>query len=86
MKDRRVRRMFTLALCLAALAAPFHSRSQETPAPSVIKVLVLVDGYQVSGPLAGLVPITAGDVYSRAVVDQAVKAVYRTGLFSDVRV
>jgi outer membrane protein assembly complex protein YaeT len=76
----------TVLGALVLLAAPVLGSAQETALPAVSKVFVLVDGRPARGSLADLIPIKAGDVFSAAGVDRVVKQVYRTGLFSDVRV
>ncbi len=71
---------------MIALAAGASAFAQEPSGPVLAKVEVVVDGLPAPAPIAGLVALKAGDAYSRMAVDQAVKAVFRTGLFSDVRV
>ncbi len=52
----------------------------------VVKVAVEADGKPAEQGLLDLIPIKPGDPYSPQLVDQAVKQIYRTGLFADVRV
>jgi outer membrane protein insertion porin family len=86
----RARRTLLTARVLGALAliaAPVLGLAQdEAASPVVSKVAVLVDGRPARGPLADLVPVKPGDPFSPAAVDRVVKQVFRTGLFSDVRV
>ncbi|HMA53167.1 MAG TPA: POTRA domain-containing protein, partial [Acidobacteriota bacterium] len=50
------------------------------------RVVVRVDGRPGEAGLLDLVPIKPGDAFSPRLVDQAVKQIFRTGLFADVRV
>jgi len=76
-----------LALFGALLAAAVAWLPAQPAAPPVVgKIVVLVDGSPAAGDLAGLVSIEPGDVFSRVIVDRAVKAVFKTGLFADVSV
>lgn len=52
----------------------------------VAKVAVEADGKPAEKGLLDLIPILPGDPYSPRLVDQAVKQIFRTGLFADVQV
>ncbi len=80
------RSMLIVLAIMAAIALPICARAQDAEPPEVVKVTVLVDGAPAPAELAELVPLKAGGPYSLAAVDLAVKALYRSGLFSDVRV
>jgi outer membrane protein insertion porin family len=71
---------------LALIAGPDPARGQEAAGPAVIRVAVDVDGRPGEAGLLDLIPIRVGDAYSPRLVDQAVKQIFRTGLFADVRV
>ncbi|MGD1008938.1 MAG: POTRA domain-containing protein [Candidatus Aminicenantales bacterium] len=71
---------------LALLAAPPRGLSQDSALPVISKVIVRVDGRLARKALADLVPFKPGDTYSPAGIDRVVKQVYKTGLFSDIRV
>ena len=74
-----------LALALAlAVAGGQALAAQETIV--VGRVIVRVDGQPGEAGLLDLIPIKPGDVFSPRLVDQAVKQIFRTGLFADVRV
>jgi len=80
---------FAWALMAAALASasPARGPAREAPAAAVLsKVVVQVDGQLAAGSLAELIPLKPGDPFSPAGVDRVVKQVFKTGLFSDVRV
>ena len=61
-------------------------RAQDTGPAVVAKVVVEADGKPAEKGLLDLIPILPGDLYSPRLVDQAVKQIFRTGLFADVRV
>jgi outer membrane protein assembly complex protein YaeT len=61
-------------------------RAQVAGAAVVAKVSVEADGMPAEKGLLDLIPIKPGDPYSPRLVDQAVKQLFRTGLFADVRV
>ncbi|MGB8959293.1 MAG: POTRA domain-containing protein [Candidatus Aminicenantales bacterium] len=74
-----------LALALAlAVAGGQVLAAQETVV--VGRIVVRVDGQPGEAGLLDLIPIKPGDVFSPRLVDQAVKQIFRTGLFADVRV
>ncbi len=74
-----------LALVLAlAIAGGQALAAQETVV--VGRIVVRVDGQPGEAGLLDLVPIQPGDSFSPRLVDQAVKQIFRTGLFADVRV
>lgn len=80
-----------LALALAFLAAggAVSAAPQEAPAPAaatVGRIILIVDGEPGDPGLLDLVPFRTGDAFSPRLVDQAVKQIFRTGLFADVRV
>jgi outer membrane protein assembly complex protein YaeT len=77
------------ALALAAvlaLAGVRTARAQDAGPAVVAKVAVEADGKPAEKGLLDLIPIQVGDPYSPRLVDQAVKQIFRTGLFADVRV
>ena len=77
--------VLALAAC-ALLAGPGPVRAQDAAGPTVVRVAVDVDGLPGEAGLLDLIPIRPGDAYSPRLVDQAVKQIFRTGLFADVRV
>ena len=74
---------FAAILVLAVVPAV---RAQDAGAGVVVKVAVEADGKPAEKGLLDLIPIKPGDPYSPQLVDQAVKQIFRTGLFADVRV
>jgi outer membrane protein assembly complex protein YaeT len=78
------------AVCLlsaaAFLAGLLRAAPQEGGLPVVAKVEVRVDGRPAEAGLLGLIPLRPGDPYTPRLVDQAVKQIFRTGLFADVQV
>jgi len=55
-------------------------------APVIDRVVVRVDGRPGEAGLLDLIPLRPGDAFSARLVDQAVKQIFRTGLFADIRV
>jgi len=86
-RERRPRAGAVLALAaVIALAGARTVRAQDAGPAVVAKVAVEVDGKPAEKGLFDLIPILPGDPYSPRLVDQAVKQIFRTGLFADVRV
>ena len=84
-RRRTGRTWAVLALALAlAVAGGQALAAQETVV--VGRIVVRVDGQPGEAGLLDLIPIKPGDVFSPRLVDQAVKQIFRTGLFADVRV
>jgi outer membrane protein assembly complex protein YaeT len=75
--------ILVLALALAAAGARTLGAQE---APLVARIVVRVDGQPGEAGLLDLIPIKPGDSFSPRLVDQAVKQIFRTGLFADVRV
>jgi len=76
-----------LALAVALLFfGPRPLRAQEAGPAVVGRVVVEVDGQPGEPGLIDLIPIRPGDPFSPRLVDHAVKQIFRTGLFADVRV
>lgn len=89
--ESRVRARLAAALVLALVLAPAAPArgvgpAQDAPADIVERVVVEVDGRPGDAGLLDLIPIRPGDPLEPRLVDQAVKQIFRTGLFSDVRV
>jgi len=72
-----------LAVLLTAALAPGLAAQEGAVVSAVI---VRVDGEPGDAGLLELIPLKPGDLYSARLIDQAVKQIYRTGLFADVRV
>jgi outer membrane protein insertion porin family len=83
-----VGRAGVLSALVLLLAVPRAGAVQvrEDAAPVVARISVEVDGGPGEAGLLDLVPIKPGDLYSPRLVDQAVKQIFATGLFADVRV
>jgi len=76
-----------LALCALVLLAGARPAGGQSPAvPVVVRVAVEVEGRPAEAGLLDLIPIKPGEPYAPRLVDQAVKQIFRTGLFADVRV
>ncbi|MEW5900457.1 MAG: POTRA domain-containing protein [Acidobacteriota bacterium] len=60
--------------------------SQQEGAATIGSIEMLVDGQPDPGELARLIPLREGEAYSLRAVDQSVKQIYSTGLFSSVEV
>jgi len=89
--ESRLRAGPAAALVLALILAPSaRARGaalvQDAPADIVERVVVEVDGRPGEAGLLDLIPIRPGDPLEPRLVDQAVKQIFRTGLFADVRV
>ena len=81
--------MRPLAVCLGALVLICCSPrllSGQSPAPLVSEVTVWVDGLPAPENIAGLISIRPGDPFSLKNVSACIKQMYKTGLFSDIRV
>ena len=74
-----------LVLALVLAAAGVRALAAQE-AVVVARVVVRVDGRPGEAGLLDLIPIRPGDSFSPRLVDQAVKQIFRTGLFADVRV
>ncbi|HOW85029.1 MAG TPA: POTRA domain-containing protein [Candidatus Aminicenantes bacterium] len=73
--------VLTLAVLLAAFAPAVLAQDDAV----VERIVVRVDGRPGEAGLLGLIPIKPGDAFSARLVDQAVKQIFKTGLFADVR-
>jgi len=69
-----------------ALSGARNLPAQDAGAAVVVRVIVEVDGRPGEPGLLDLIPIRPGDPFSPRLVDQAVKQIFRTGLFADIRV
>jgi len=88
--DMKRKRRFYINVCLFVLffsIKPFpiicQDRVENRPINSV---LVLIDGESKEGEWGELIPITPGDVFSLKAIRDAVKNIYKSGLFADVQV
>jgi outer membrane protein insertion porin family len=78
-------RAVLLALLLAAAPGLSAGRPAEDP-PPIGGILVQVDGAPAGPEITALIPISSGEPYSLKKIDNTIKQVYKTGLFSDVQV
>ncbi len=87
-RARRTGPVLALAavLALAGLRTGAAQDVAARDAAVVERVIVRVDGQPGGAGLLDLIPIRPGDAFSPRLVDQAVKQIFRTGLFADVRV
>jgi len=85
-RARRAAAVLALAFVLAAPRGAGFARAQDVPPPVVDRVVVEVDGQPGEAGLLDLIPIRPGDPLEPRLVDQAVKQIFRTGIFADVRV
>ncbi len=83
MRPRLSRPAAILFLLGSALSAAAGSAAVEEV---IAGVNVLVDGTEAPPEIRGLVSIKAGDLLSLSQVDNSLVQLYRTGLFSDVRI
>jgi len=88
-RSRRAGALPALAVLLVLSAAALLP-AQDAPAQAagaiVDLIVIRVDGRPGDPGLLDLVPIRPGDAFSARLVDQAVKQMFRTGLFADVQV
>jgi outer membrane protein insertion porin family len=70
----------------AVLAAACAWAAAGAEFPTLTAVAVFVDGRPADADLAALVPLVPGQPYSLKRVDDAVRLLYRTGLFADIQV
>ena len=82
-RARRAARLLALALVLAWAGAQAGAAQD---AAVVDRIVVRVDGRPGEAGLLDLIPLRPGDAFSPRLVDQAVKQIFSTGLFADVRV
>jgi outer membrane protein insertion porin family len=82
-RARRAARLLALALVLAWAGAQAGAAQD---AAVVDRIAVRVDGRPGEAGLLDLIPLRPGDAFSPRLVDQAVKQIFSTGLFADVRV
>jgi len=74
-------------LCLLGLCMPLPSRAGQERNQAVIRsVSVLVDGQPASPEMRELVPVKKGDPFSLKGISDSIRKIYKSGLFSDVRV
>ena len=88
-RPRRGRRARAAAAVLAGFLAwgGVRTAAAQEPAAAVVeRVAVEVDGRPGEPGLLDLIPIRPGDALSARLIDRAVKQIYATGLFADVRV
>lgn len=89
--DMKRKRRFSISLCFFVFffffLKPFPIISQDKVENRPIKsVFVLIDGESKEGKLEELIPINPGDIFSLKSIRDAVKYIYKSGLFSDVQV
>lgn len=83
---RKVPRMIWIVLLLAAFPAVAFPVLQESGQPVIENVFIRADGQAGEQNLEELISIRRGEPYSLKKIDQSVKQIYQTGLFSDIRV
>ncbi len=66
--------------------AAFASGRTTPPAERIAAVAVLVDGRPADADFVQLVPLRAGQDFSPRIADEALRQLYRTGLFADIRI
>lgn len=87
-RPRRAAARAGTVLALAALLVASSGAGARAAQEGVVvdRVIVRVDGEPGEAGLLELIPIRPGDAFSARLVDQAVKQIFKTGLFADVRV
>ncbi|MEN6561872.1 MAG: POTRA domain-containing protein [Acidobacteriota bacterium] len=85
-RPRRAAALAAAGLALAVLLAAAGAAAPVQEGVVVDRVVVRVDGRPGEAGLLELIPIRPGDAFSPRLVDQAVKQIFRAGLFADVRV
>ncbi|MGB8952324.1 MAG: POTRA domain-containing protein [Candidatus Aminicenantales bacterium] len=75
-----------LIFLLCVLSGYALSLSEGSPLPTVRKVSVLVDGDPAPQEWRELISIQEGDAYSLKKLDDILKQIYKTGLFSDIQI
>jgi outer membrane protein insertion porin family len=78
--------ILALVLAWAGGSALAAQEVPQTAAPTVGRIVVRVDGRPGEPGLLDLIPFRTGDPYEPRLVDQAVKQIFKTGLFADIRV
>lgn len=79
-------RAILLALLLAAAPVASAQAPENAVVPIIAGVSVKVDGGPGGADIENLITISAGDPYSPKRIDTALRLIYQTGLFSDVRI
>jgi outer membrane protein assembly complex protein YaeT len=84
----RVRRAAAALALISALGlAPRGAAAGQAAGQAVIdRIVVEVDGRPGREGLFDLIPLKPGDLFQPSLIDLAVKQIFRTGLFADVRV
>lgn len=77
---------FVFLVCCLALPGVSLSFSEKTDSPAVSKVSVIVEGEGSQKNFQELIPIKEGELFSLKKLDDTLKQIYKTGLFSDVQV
>jgi len=83
---RRAGQLVAVLALAAALASAGVPDLASQDGAVIGRVVVRVDGQPGEAGLLGLIPIQPGDRFSARAVDQAVKQIFSTGLFADIRV
>lgn len=74
-------------MVLAIVLASAGAGALAAQVPAVVdSIVVRVDGHPGEAGLLDLIPLRPGDAFSPRLIDQAVKQIFSTGLFADVRV
>ena len=73
-----------LFICLL-LTLSFFAAAREDDV-LVLSVSAVIDGTAADEEMMDLIPVKAGDVFSRKAVGDSIRRLYATGLFSDVRI
>lgn len=81
-----LRRIGRAGLAVLALAAAAAAAGLDVPAAVVDRIVIEVDGGPGEPGLEAIVGLKAGDPFTPRAADQAVKRVFATDLYSDVRV
>jgi len=71
-------------VCLGPV--PIRAAAAPSAAETVASVEILVDGRPADTDFTQLVPLRAGQAFTPRIADEALRQLYRTGLFADVRI
>jgi outer membrane protein insertion porin family len=86
-RKKRSRTYFFLAAMVAFFWLKTPGAAADLPgSPPISRVFLLIDGQPADKEMADLISLREGDTFSLEKITRIIKQIYKTGLFSDVRV